>query len=122
MANLFSAVIFTLIVLFVVSCTSSVETPTALDCSANPPADNTYTKQIKAIIDGTCATAGCHTANSRAGGIALNTYATVKNSFVSGKGLCSVKHTCVPMPQGGGKLPVATINRIECWINSGAPE
>lgn len=117
-----SALVFGLIAVFIYSCTSSVDTPATLDCSTFPSTDNTYNKSIKTIIDGSCATSGCHTANSRAGGLALNTFTAVKNSFVSGKGLCSIKHTCVPMPQGSSKLATATINRIECWINSGAPE
>ncbi|HMP30255.1 MAG TPA: hypothetical protein PKD85_11690, partial [Saprospiraceae bacterium] len=84
-------VIFSIFSIFLItSCSKPQE---VVDCSTVVSTQNTYTNAIKSIIDGSCATSGCHTQNSRAGGIALNTYATVKTSFINGKSLCSVKHT-----------------------------
>jgi hypothetical protein len=114
----FSLVVF-ISLSIILSCEVKEET---LDCTSLEPSLNTYNRNIKSIMDASCATSGCHTQNARAGGITLNTYASVKTNFVNGRGLCSVKQTCNPMPQDGSKLSDDAIQKLECWVSAGAPE
>lgn len=91
------------------------------DCSAIVSADNTYTNSIKAILDASCANAGCHDAIAASDGIDLSNYANSKNAFENKKVLCSVHHGsgCKPMPDGSPKLSDATINKLDCWAKNG---
>ncbi len=93
-----------------------------VDCSKVNADQNTYTKSVKSIIDGSCAYSGCHDSVTAAEGINLSTYAKAKNEFVSGDALCTIYHDCKPMPQGSDKLEQAIIDQLTCWVKNGAPE
>ncbi len=93
-----------------------------VNCSS-VPAENTYGKTVKPILDASCAFAGCHDTQTKAEGIILDTYEGAKASFVSGKGLCSINHDgCNDMPQGSPKLPAATLNILACWVKNNTPQ
>ena len=121
----FVFMLFSLTTLFVVaSCKkdkSTVDYTNDADCSAIVPEDNAYTNSIKAILDASCASAGCHNAISATEGIDLSKYANAKNAFLNKEVLCSIHHGsgCKPMPSGSPKLSDATINKIDCWVKSG---
>lgn len=94
------------------------------DCTAIVAADNTYTNSIKAILDASCATAGCHNVFSAAEGIDFSDYAKSKNAFQNKKVLCSIHHGsgCTPMPQDKPQLSDSDINKIDCWVKNGYAE
>ncbi len=94
------------------------------DCSTVDATNNTYTKEIKRILDNSCATSGCHDAKSKEDGIDLSTYANSKSAFENKDCLCTIHHGsgCDPMPRGSAKLSDATIQLIDCWVKNGYKE
>ncbi len=85
----------------------------------------TYTKDIKAIMDQSCATGGCHDAGTASGSIILETYDQVKDQALNGVCfLTSIKWEsgCSTMPQGQAQLSAETIDKIDCWIENNTPE
>lgn len=90
-------------------------------CTGNAP---TYKTEISAIMNSSCARAGCHDATSKSGGYDLSTYTTTVAATKSAKFLPSIKHEAgaSKMPQGSDKLTDAEIKSIECWISNGKPE
>ena len=80
----------------------------------------TYNKDILSLVNSSCA--GCHSGNSPSAGIALSTYAEVKDCVVNGKFLGSVKQdgTASAMPKGG-KLSSCNISKLEAWKAAGCP-
>lgn len=117
-----------ILVIFVIfSCeknTPEVDYLSQADCSGVDFATNTYTNNIKDIMDTYCALSGCHNASSREAGVDLSTYAKTKNAFETTSCLCSIHHGggCSPMPKGGAKLSDATIKLIDCWAKNGYQE
>jgi hypothetical protein len=111
---------FVVICLLILSCTKE-DTTTTTDCTGTIP---TYSSDIAAIFNASCATAGCHSGSFPADGLDLSSFATAKNASLNGKVLASMKHSSgtVAMPLGGTKLADAVISKVECWINNGAPE
>jgi mono/diheme cytochrome c family protein len=79
----------------------------------------TYQADIKPIMEEHCS--GCHNTNMKAG-YNFNDIESVKRAGGNGYLLGSIKHDVGydPMPAGGqGPLDQATIDKIECWINTG---
>lgn len=117
---------FGLIVFF--SCGSSDEDGNKYVTNANctsVPAENTYTKTIKPVLDASCAFAGCHDSQTKAEGVILDTYAGAKATFAaSAKGLCSINHDgCADnMPQGSAKLSQDVLNLFACWVKNNMPQ
>jgi hypothetical protein len=95
----------------------------AADCTTTPSATNTYALTVKAILDASCATSGCHDATTKAHSLDLSTYDTAKASFQNHEVLCSINHGkgCDPMPEGGSKLSDAYILLLECWAKNNYP-
>lgn len=115
------------IALVLINCTKDSSTEDYLanaDCSSIDAANNTYTKNIKSILDARCATSGCHDAFAQSENIDLSTYGTAKTAFQNEDCLCSIHHGsgCKPMPDGGSKLSDALIQQIDCWAKSGYPQ
>lgn len=82
-----------------------------VDCSTV-----TYSGIISQIISGNCISAGCHGASSTNGD--FTGYPGLKASADNG----SLRDRVVSkkdMPPGG--LSSATIKKIECWLDNGAP-
>ena len=90
----------------------------ATDCTGSTP---TYTKDIKAIFDVSCATSGCHAAVNPQHNLNLATYSTSKSDFNLHALLCSINQDagCSKMPQTGSKLAAADIKKITCWDKNG---
>ncbi|MBK8670408.1 MAG: hypothetical protein IPN89_13545 [Saprospiraceae bacterium] len=119
MFNRISSVLFCCAFL-IVSC--SKDETTTNDCTGVTP---TYTNDIAAIYNASCATAGCHSGAFPADGLDLSSYAKAKSaSLNNSKVLSSMKHASgvKAMPQGAAKLSDDKIKKVECWIKNGAPE
>ena len=80
-----------------------------------------YSTHIKPIISNFCQ--GCHSGTSAGGGINLVTYDGVKAIALNGKLLGSISFLAgySAMPKNGSKLSDCDINKINIWINAGAP-
>ena len=78
----------------------------------------TYEGVIKPIMDQNCG--GCHNENMKAG-YNFNRLEFVKKAAENGYLLGTIKHLdgYDPMPAHAEKLDQATIDKIECWINTG---
>ena len=115
-----SSILLAVFILFVFSCTKDTAT-SSVDCPAITP---TYKNDIAVIMSASCATAGCHSAASRSGGIDVSSYAATLKAVSNSRFLPSIKHQsgAQSMPQGAGKLSDPTIAKIECWISNGTPE
>lgn len=113
--------IFTVFTLACVIAMASCGGDDELDCTGVAPK---YSVEVALIINASCAFAGCHDSNTKSAGYDLSTYASTVAATKSDKFLKSIKHEsgANKMPQGGDKLPDATIKIIECWIKNGAPQ
>lgn len=116
----FSVVTFTAVTL--VSClkeigpmqrTQPVTTPSFCD-SLNVK----YSTDIGPIMQTNCALSGCHDASMSAPGN-FNNYTDVQTIALNGK-LWNRINTVGDMPPAG-KLPNSELQKIDCWIQKGAP-
>ena len=82
----------------------------------------TYNTTIVAILDRDCL--GCHGDLSQNGGINLDGYDRVKKHVDNGKLIGSIRHESgfSAMPQGKSKLTDCAIEKIQVWIDQGAPD
>ena len=89
------------------------------------PCDKTvfnYSTAIVPIINAQCNS--CHAgAASSGGGVPLDSYAAVKTYVDNGKLLGDVQQASGfnAMPKGSPKMDDCSINKIQAWINAGAP-
>ncbi len=94
---------------------SKKETPstTQVDCAT---VNAKFSTDIAPLIQSKCATAGCHN-NSAAGGTILLNYAQIssKSARINQRAIIQKD-----MPQGGS-LTTLEIDKLKCWIESGAP-
>ena len=77
----------------------------------------TYTLTVKPIMDASCTTSGCHSAGSGNGD--YTTYAGLKAKVDNG----SFKQRVLEdknMPPGG-PLSAETLEKLQCWLDAGAP-
>ena len=98
---------------------AQAETPpisTKLNCSAS----NSYTNNVKVLIDMHCAKT-CHSASRHADGIDLSTYELLKEEAIKPHFMAAIKHQMLatPMPLKAAKLSDSSIQVIECWIVNG---
>jgi len=104
-----------------------------VDEELNPPlvsnvCDTTASKfgaDIQPILNSNCATTGCHTTVSIAGGYIFDNYtdtkSTIDNDSARFIGSILQETGFSPMPKGGSKLSDCNISKIKAWIASGAP-
>jgi uncharacterized membrane protein len=88
--------------------------PSDTTCTSMPAK---YSTDIQPIMQSKCAISNCHNAATAAGGHILETYAQVKNAADHIMERVVIQKNMPPT----GPLPTADINKIRCWINSGAP-
>lgn len=105
---------FLITTLFFFNCTSD----STDDLTIQTPTVVSYTKNIKTIIDQSCATSGCHNATGNSGGLTLETYTQVKNAFENRNALVRMESTSNPMP-ASGNLPSTSIQIIKNWRDQG---
>jgi hypothetical protein len=97
-------------------------TPTTYTCTGIVAA--TYTKDIKPIMDASCATSGCHSASKKAAGYDFSTYESVKSHNGHNSFMGSMQHLSGydAMPKGSAKLSDSILQKISCWIAAGSPQ
>jgi hypothetical protein len=81
-----------------------------------------YTNDIVPILSDNCYT--CHNTQARFGNIILDSHQELSKYFTTNDLLLgAIKHNpgFSAMPQGAPKLLDCQINKIEAWINQGAP-
>jgi hypothetical protein len=106
-------------IFFLLSC--SKEDIDMVDCMGLVP---TYNLDVKAILDNSCATVGCHNSTTKENGIDLSTYASVRVVSSQDRFLGAIQHkrgyTAMPY-----KLPELNSDQVElltCWVQNGSPE
>lgn len=89
-----------------------------IDCLTD---DMSYVNDILPIISDNCFR--CHDAANNFGNITLEGYDLLKSRVDNGQLLGAIKHEegFSPMPQNATKLLDCNIEKIEAWINNGAP-
>lgn len=89
-----------------------------LGCSTD---DMSYVNDILPIIDQNCMV--CHSASANFGGVTLEGYDALKIWVDNGRFLGSIRRDpgFSPMPQGQPQILQCNIEKIESWINDGAP-
>lgn len=82
----------------------------------------TYSDVVLPLLENHCM--GCHSAIANFGGVTLEGYDNLKTFVDNGQFLGAIRHDdgFAPMPQGGNKFVDCNIEKIEAWINEGAPE
>lgn len=107
------------LVLALGSCNKDDDNP--IDCTGLTP---TYTNDVKAILDASCAVAGCHDAITVQSGVNLSSFATAFTVSREERFLGAIQHRSgfPAMPFGGSKLPDATIQILTCWVENGSPQ
>jgi len=82
----------------------------------------TYTSNIKALIDASCATAGCHVPGTAT--FPMDSWDGVVAAVSFGRISGAINHTMgfSPMPKGGSKLDQCSIDQIDAWLDDGAPQ
>ncbi|HET6225312.1 MAG TPA: choice-of-anchor J domain-containing protein [Bacteroidia bacterium] len=80
----------------------------------------TYSKDIQPIIKGSCATIGCHVPNGSGPGDYTN-FEAVKTAADNGELKKRVIDGNPSFMPTGGKLDDAALDKINCWLNAGAP-
>ncbi len=101
----------------IMSCSSSEvsnEDPVVVD----PTAKVTYEKDVKNIINNSCAVSGCHTGSNPPAGILLNTYNQVRSQAENGNLIGRINNGSNPMPPTG-LLPGSTRSIIDQWKADG---
>lgn len=80
-----------------------------------------YVQNIVPILEANCLS--CHDALSQNGNVNLEGYDNVKQYADSGELLGTIRHEpgFSSMPQGTSMLPKCTIDRIQAWVDAGAP-
>lgn len=81
----------------------------------------TYSGVIKPMLDHYCT--GCHSGASPSGNITLTSHADVQAVALNGKllGAVSWSNGYQKMPKGGARWSACNINKLQNWIEHGAP-
>jgi hypothetical protein len=82
----------------------------------------TYSASIAGIIQSNgCLTPDCHGGNNPMSGIRLTDYNSVKAMETRLFGAINHSSGFVAMPQNAGKISQCEIDKVQAWINAGAP-
>ncbi len=86
-----------------------------------PTGDVSFQADVRPILDSHCM--ACHNSLAQLGGVVLETHDDVLFWIENERLLGSIKHLpgFFPMPQAGTMLDDCSIDQIEAWIESGAP-
>ncbi len=81
-----------------------------------------FATDIRPIIDGQCATAGCHNATTMAAGYDLETFSNLQTAALGSRFLGTIRHEngFAKMPKNLGQLDDCSIQKIVSWVNNGA--
>lgn len=92
-----------------------------VDCTGLAP---TYTTDIKAILDASCAKSGCHDTETHENGMDLSNYAGASSASHNENFLGAIQHKSgyKPMPDDGPKLSADKVEKLTCWVQNGSPQ
>lgn len=83
--------------------------------------DMRYSVEIRQIFQDKCDK--CHLSSSPSySGIPFETYNEVKEVVDNGKLLIRINDANAPMPQDEGLMSICNRQKIEAWVNAGAPD
>ena len=87
------------------------------NCDVN---EVSYAAMIRPLLDNKCV--GCHSGTAAGAGLDFTTHSGIQAVALNGRLWGAINHAdgFSPMPKGG-KLSQCEINKIEVWINQGAP-
>ena len=105
--------------LLVVACEKD-KTPIISPISQGACADTvSFSQTIQPLIEQSCATTGCHDANTSQSGFNYSGYSNI--SLFSDPMIGSIRHDpgFGPMPFAAPKFADSLIQKIECWIAQG---
>lgn len=86
-----------------------------------PTVDICYDTQIEPILNNSCATSGCHNAESNQGGYAFTNYENAMKGVIAGNYKESVIFKAIEKQSGSHKgISYSDINSIKIWIKNGA--
>ncbi|PKP01345.1 MAG: hypothetical protein CVU14_05410 [Bacteroidetes bacterium HGW-Bacteroidetes-9] len=82
----------------------------------------TYSGVVSPILASNCNS--CHSPASPSGNVITSTYEGLKTAVDNGSFRKAINHEAgaSPMPKNGNKLPVCDLNKIDAWLNQGAPQ
>ena len=85
----------------------------------NPPSEEktTYDKDVKTLINNSCATSACHDADNPQAGLPLTNYNQVRNAAETGNLINRINSSSNPMPPTGQNNTIISI--IDQWKNDG---
>lgn len=83
----------------------------------------TYSGTVNKIMQQSCTQSGCHDASTASSGVILDNYAGVKAIVTDGRLINVVNHVSgySPMPKNASQLDKCTIDKLQQWVNDGAP-
>jgi hypothetical protein len=107
---------------FMIKAWISMGAPNTTNCSQCDTSAYKFSADVQPIFNSWC-TGACHTTSQPDGGFDLSNYNGIKACGQSGKLMNSINHTgaTIAMPQGGSKLDVCDIQKIQNWVNAGYP-
>lgn len=90
-------------------------------CDGCDTTNITYSLTIEPIINNSCK--GCHSGATPSGNLHLENYFDVSTVALNGKLVGAINGTTgyVSMPYNSNPLPDCEIDKIELWVNQGAP-
>ncbi len=95
--------------------------PSSVTCDTG---NLSFATDIMPIFQQKCATSGCHTNATQAGGYHYEDYSGIMQPVNNGRLLGAINHQpgFVPMPQNSAKLSDCEIAKITQWIAIGSPD
>ncbi|CAL2102779.1 conserved exported protein of unknown function [Tenacibaculum sp. 190130A14a] len=99
------------------SCSSDSDASPSGPVNPTPTAKTTYDKDVKTVINSSCATASCHDAVAPTGGLPLTNFTQVKNAAQNGNLIARINSSSNPMPPTGRVQSI--INLINNWKDDG---
>lgn len=81
----------------------------------------TYSSDVLPVLEQNCYV--CHSAASNQGGVTLEGYNALKIYVDNGRFIGAIMHEdgFSPMPQSAPQLPQCTLDKIQAWVDEGAP-
>lgn len=90
-----------------------------VDTTACDTANMHYSVEITQLISDNCLR--CHSGTFPSGDLDLSTYQQLKTVADNGKLVTRINDASAPMPQDVGLMPLCNRQKIEAWVNAGAP-
>lgn len=84
-----------------------------------PPTSSTitYSKDVRTVINNSCATSACHDATAPSAGLPLTNYTQVRNAAENGNMIARINSSSNPMPPSGKNNAIAAL--INQWRDDG---